>query len=83
MAFVFAGPVRGRFWMKDTPLPLSIAFWDRSGRVVATFEMPPCRTDPCPLYGPRVPFAGAVEANRGFLAAHGVRPGDRVRLLRA
>lgn len=82
MAFAFPEPVRGRFWMKDTLIPLSIAFWDRSGRVVATFEMRPCRADPCPLYGPDVPVAGAVEAARGFLAAHGIRPGDRVRLLR-
>jgi uncharacterized protein len=83
MAFLFPGPVQGRFWMKDTLIPLSIAFWERGGRVVATLEMTPCRTgSSCRLYGPAGAFVGAVEANRGFLSGHGVRPGDRVRLVR-
>src|SRR5690349_7238068 len=30
MAFLFDGPVRNGFWMKDTLIPLSIAFWDAS-----------------------------------------------------
>ena len=34
MVFVFDGPTDGSFWMKDTLIPLSIAFWDEDGRIV-------------------------------------------------
>jgi hypothetical protein len=78
MVFVFPGPVRSGFWMKDTLIPLSIAFWDASDRIVATLEMVSCRTDPCRLYTPSVEYVGAVEANRGWFTEHGVRPGDHV-----
>jgi uncharacterized protein len=83
MVFLFPGPVRNGFGMKDTLIPLSIAFWDASDRIVATLEMVPCRKDPCPLYTPSVEYTGAVEANRGWFATHGVRPGDPVALERA
>jgi len=78
MAFVFHRPSTARFWMKDTPLPLSIAFWGRDGRISAIMNMPPCRADPCTTYGPRVPFVGALEVHRGFFAGHRVAVGDRI-----
>jgi uncharacterized protein len=78
MAFVFESPRTGGFWMKDTLIPLSIAFWDRSGRILKVLDMTPCKSDPCPIYYPGVVFTGAVEANRGWFASHAVRPGDRV-----
>jgi uncharacterized membrane protein (UPF0127 family) len=67
--------------MKDTPIPLSIAFWDRRDRIVALLDMEPCRADPCPTYDAGVPYVGAVEANQGFFANHGVTTGDRVELV--
>jgi uncharacterized membrane protein (UPF0127 family) len=78
MAFVFESPRTGGFWMKDTLIPLSIAFWDRSGRILKVLDMTPCRRDPCPIYYPGVVYSGAVEANVGWFASYGVRPGDRV-----
>ena len=80
MAFVWDEPSSGSFWMKDTPLPLSIAFWDTDGRVIALFDMQPCTADPCPTYGPDEPFIGAVEANLGWFEEHGVAVGDHVEL---
>jgi uncharacterized membrane protein (UPF0127 family) len=80
MVFLFPGPVRDGFWMKDTLIPLSIGFWDANDRIVATFEMVPCRTDPCPLYTPSVSYVGAAEANRGWFTDHGVSLGDTVEL---
>lgn len=80
MAFLWDEPVRARFWMKDTLIPLQIAFWDERGRIIAILDMPPCRADPCPTYGPDRPFVGAVEANAGWFTAHGVAPGDTVLL---
>jgi uncharacterized membrane protein (UPF0127 family) len=82
MAFLFDQPVRASFWMKDTPLPLSIAFWGRDGRIVAVLDMPPCATDPCPTYRPDADFVGALEAHRGFFERHGVEVGDHVAIVR-
>jgi uncharacterized membrane protein (UPF0127 family) len=82
MAFLFSEPVDPGFWMKDTLIPLAIAFWDSDGRIADIQEMTPCQRDPCPLYSPGVRVMGALEANRGFFAAHGVRPGDPIDLIR-
>jgi uncharacterized membrane protein (UPF0127 family) len=78
MAFLFGTPTTVGFWMKDTLIPLSIAFWDEHGTIVAIDEMEPCTQDPCPTYGPGAPYRGAVEANAGFFTDHGVKVGDTV-----
>jgi uncharacterized protein len=81
MLFLFGdegGPVTERFWMKDTLIPLSIAFWDASGRIVAIRDMVPCTADPCATYGAPTPYVAALEVNWGFFEAHGVEVGDRV-----
>jgi uncharacterized membrane protein (UPF0127 family) len=80
LAYVFDSPTTDAFWMKDTTIPLSIAFWDADGRIVDILDMTPCRGDPCRRYRSRTPYRGAVEANRGYFDRHGVAIGDRVRL---
>jgi len=80
MAFIWDEPVDTAFWMKDTPLPLSIAFWDTDGRIIDILDMEPCPAEPCPRYGPSSPFIGAVEANQGWFDEHGVAVGDLVEL---
>jgi uncharacterized membrane protein (UPF0127 family) len=82
MAFLFDEPVHTSFWMKDTLLPLSIAFWGEDGMIVAIREMEPCRADPCLAYRPDDEFVGALEANRGYFERHGVEVGDRVAIVR-
>ncbi|HEX9124621.1 MAG TPA: DUF192 domain-containing protein [Actinomycetota bacterium] len=81
MAFLFGRPTDELFWMKDTLIPLSVAFWDERDRIVAMVDMEPCRKEPCPTYDAGVPYVGAVEANRGFFASHGITVGDRVELV--
>ena len=78
MAFLWTEPVSVSFWMKDTLIPLSIAFWSESGTIVSILDMEPCRADPCRTYDPGAPFIGAVEVNEGFFGAHGIAVGDRV-----
>ena len=80
MAFTFGEPTEGTFWMKNTRIPLSIAFWDEGGRIVAILDMEPCADDPCPTYGPGAPYVGALEVERGSFEAHGVEVGDRLEL---
>jgi uncharacterized membrane protein (UPF0127 family) len=77
MAFVWDEPVASTFWMKDTLIPLSIAFVDEDGRVLAVRDMQPCEEDPCPSYGVGKPYVLAVEANIGWFQKHGVEAGDR------
>jgi hypothetical protein len=80
MAFTWPEPVRAAFWMKNTLIPLSIAFWDEQGRIVAMFDMDPCTADPCPTYDPGVEILGAVEVALGELGRRGVEIGDDVEL---
>ncbi len=80
MAFLFDQPTTATFHMKDTLIPLAIAFWDREGRIVAIEQMVPCRADPCPLTRAPSPVTGALETNPGFFGRHSVRVGDRIRL---
>jgi uncharacterized protein len=75
MVFLYPEPVRESYYMKDTLIPLDIAFYDRQGKVVRVLEMDPCKADPCPLYDPGVTFAGALEVNRGFFRRIGLREG--------
>lgn len=82
MIFLFPRPTRGAFWMKNTLIPLSIAFFDGKGRILRLLDMAPCRSDPCPSYDPGVAFKGALEVNRGAFRRWGVARGDVVRLVR-
>jgi uncharacterized membrane protein (UPF0127 family) len=82
MAFVFPDEVSGGFWMKNTLIPLSIAFYDKGGRILEILDMDPCRADPCRTYDPGVAYRGALEVNQGAFDEWGVRVGDRIRLHR-
>jgi uncharacterized membrane protein (UPF0127 family) len=77
MAFVFDEPTDTTFWMKDTPIPLSVAFVGEDDVVIGVRDMQPCDADPCPTYGVDRPFVLAVEANLGWFADHAIGPGDR------
>ena len=80
MVFVWEEPVVTTFWMKDTLIPLSIAFWDEGGRIISILDMAPCIEDPCPTFGPDKSFVGAIEVDRGAFERHGVVLGDTVEL---
>jgi len=83
MVFLWDGPLHATFWMKDTLIPLSIAFWNEQDRIVAILDMEPCEADPCPSYDPGPEFVGALEVNQGFFDEHGVKVGDIVELIQA
>jgi uncharacterized protein len=82
MVFVFPAETSGAFWMKNTLIPLSIAFYDVNGRILRILDMEPCRRDPCPLYDPGVSYRGALEVNRGAFREWGVGEGDTLTLER-
>ncbi len=78
MVFLMPGDTTVRFWMKDTLVPLSIAFVAADGRVAAVDEMPPCKADPCPTYGPDHPYRYAIELDAGAFSRAGIHSGDLV-----
>jgi uncharacterized membrane protein (UPF0127 family) len=78
MLFLYDAPASGGLWMKDTTIPLSAAFFDASGRIIALVDMQPCTADPCPRYAPPTPYTGALEVNLGAFEAWGVTDGDRL-----
>lgn len=82
MAFLWTEDTTTGFHMKDTLIPLTVAFFDVDGRILRILEMVPCRADPCPAYDPGVRYRGALEVNAGALERKGARPGDRVRIER-
>ena len=77
MAFVFDEPTDTTFWMKNTLIPLSVAFVGEDDVVIGVRDMQPCEAAPCPTYGVDRPFVLAVEANLGWFADHAIGPGDR------
>jgi uncharacterized membrane protein (UPF0127 family) len=81
MIFVFTEDSTSGFWMKDTLIPLSIAFYDEGGRIVRILDMEPCRQDPCPVYDPGAAYRGALEANKGAFRRWGVEVGDTLRVI--
>jgi hypothetical protein len=78
MVFLWDRPVTDAFWMKDTPIPLSVAFFEDGGHITAILDMTPCRADPCELYRAPGPYVGAIEMNRGAFERLGVKVGDTV-----
>ena len=75
MLFVFPSPGIYPFWMKNTLIPLSVAFLDETGRVINIEKMSPLTET---LHYPLAPEKFALEMNQGWFDAHGVRPGDRI-----
>jgi uncharacterized membrane protein (UPF0127 family) len=73
MLFVFPEEKVLEFWMRNTDIPLSIAFADASGRIVRIADMEPHSEA---LVSSGAPARYALEVNRGWYAKHGVADGD-------
>ena len=80
MVFLFFEPTQGGFWMKNTEIPLSIAFFAEDGKILDILDMKPCRADPCPVYTPDATYFGALEVNQGAFDEWGISEGDVVRM---
>ena len=84
MFFVFDAELVPTFWMKNTLVPLSIAFVGRNLKIVDIQDMNP----PASLvdqnierHTSRARAKYAIEVNKGWFASHKVKVGDSVRLL--
>ena len=78
MLFVLPKTMPFAVWMKNTRIPLSIAFIDAAGRITAIEQMVPQRPDV--IYDSKQPVRYAVEVNQGWFDKHGVHAGDIISL---
>ncbi len=76
MVFVFPTLAAHCMWMKNTYLPLSVAFLDSRGRVLNIEDMQPHTED---NHCAAAPARFALEMNLGWFRERGVKPGDTVR----
>ncbi|TCV01642.1 hypothetical protein EV686_102355 [Paracandidimonas soli] len=75
MLFAFDTPSRTCFWMKNTLIPLSIAFIDGTGRIINILDMQPHSLDNhCPESAMRY----ALEMPKGWFRDAGIEAGDKV-----
>lgn len=65
MLFVWDEDVSSGFWMKNTLIPLDIAFFRADGVLVDLLSMVPCVTDPCQVYQPSGSYRYALETEVG------------------
>lgn len=69
----------GSYWMKDVEFPLDLTFISKAGEVVETLQMPVDKGGVfhySPSLANLAKVAHAVELPMGFMAAHGIVPGD-------
>ena len=79
MLFIFDEEGYHGFWMKNTLLPLSIAFMDKKGEIVWITDMKPLTLS---THNPLKPILYALEMNQGWFATNGIKVGDIVRFSR-
>ncbi|MBM3857695.1 MAG: DUF192 domain-containing protein [Verrucomicrobia bacterium] len=81
MLFVFPTPQQVAFWMKDTSLPLSIAYLNATGRILELHDLKPF--DEHSLLSSSSAVVYVIEAPRGWFSEHQVLAGDVVKGLPA
>jgi uncharacterized membrane protein (UPF0127 family) len=75
MVFVFDAPATVCMWMKNTLLPLSVAFIDESGKIVNIEDMKPQTTD---SHCAKKPVRYALEMNQGWFRQKNIKPGSPI-----
>jgi len=79
MIFAFDHQRVLNFWMKNTIIPLDIAYLDSNGVVVVTYTMAPL-DERSGQYSSGSPAQYAIEVNAGVWARIGLRPGDTIEI---
>jgi uncharacterized membrane protein (UPF0127 family) len=76
MLFIFETEDYHSFWMKNTLIPLSIAFVDKEGRILRITDMKPLTLE---SHAPPKPVLYALEMKQGWFSANGIKLGDIIR----
>lgn len=77
MVFVFDAPATQCMWMKNTLLPLSVAFIDAGGKIVNIEDMQPNTLD-SHCSSKAVPVVYALEMNLGWFKQKNIKPGTKI-----
>ncbi len=75
MLFVFTEVERHCMWMRNTYVPLSVAFIDEAGVILNIADMQPQTED---SHCAAAPARYALEMSQGWFAAKGIKPGARI-----
>ena len=76
MIFVFAEPKMAFFWMKNTSIPLDVAFLDSEGVILEILPLVPFEETRVASKSDKVAYA--IETNRDWFASRGLKPGIKV-----
>ncbi len=79
MLFVFETDQRVSFWMKNTSLPLSLAYMAADGTILQVLDLAPFSEEPRPS---ERSIRYALEVPQGWFAKVGLKPGDRFEIPR-
>ena len=79
MVFPYDADVDARFYNRNVPMALTVAFFDGAGRWLGSDDLEPCPDmEGCPTIGAPAPFRYAVEVEKGGLDALGLGPGSQI-----
>ena len=82
MLFVFREDGIHSFWMKNTLVSLDILWLDGDKRIIhIEADVPPCREEPCPSYGPLSPSRYVLELKAGRAAELGLEVSNRLQFI--
>lgn len=76
MLFVYERPQQMSFWMRNTPTPLDIGFFNRHGMLEEIYPMHPF--DETPVRSRSTLLSFALEMNQGWFRENGVKPGAQL-----
>ena len=79
MLFVYDRDSRKSFWMKNTKIPLSIAYIGADGTIREIYDMEPLSTR---TVDSRYSVRYALEVNQGAFERHGIKTGDKVEFIK-
>ncbi|MFC5436370.1 DUF192 domain-containing protein [Rhodanobacter umsongensis] len=81
MLFVFPLSAPRAFWMKNTLISLDILYFDANRRLVSMqLNVPPCKSDPCPIYPSHAPARYVLEVSAGTARRMGAEVGDVLKI---
>lgn len=78
MLFPFEFPRRATFWMKNVNMPLDMIFIYRGEVKSIEANVPPCESEPCPIYGPETIVDQVLELAGGRAEELNIQEGDRL-----
>ncbi|WP_193195670.1 DUF192 domain-containing protein [Nostoc sp. MG11] len=80
MLFQFPSAQPVSFWMKNVPVPLDMVFLNKGVVKYIQAAAPPCKSEPCPTYGPNTPIDTVIELRSGRAAELNLQVGDIVKI---